>query len=150
MTSEMLLFGLRLLSGGLLLLFVGLLFGVTWREFRMMAGEVEARQRRRGQLILIDSDLTDPANVTPPNGLTYPLLPLTSIGRAPTNTIVLNDAFASAEHVLIVLRSGQWWLEDRGSANGTLLNGEKLEEPTVISSGDVVGIGRIGLKVELD
>src|SRR5215470_10486813 len=83
-------------------------------------------------------------------GATFPLLPLTSLGRAPTNTITLNDTFASGEHALVTLRGGQWWLEDRGSSNGTLLNGYRIEEPVVISTGDVIGVGQVELKLELE
>jgi hypothetical protein len=144
MTPETILFGLRILSGGLLLTFVMLLFLLVWRDYRIVAGEVEARQRRRGKFTIIQSGSDTRL------GTEFPLLPLTSIGRAPINTIVLNDSFASSEHALVVLRGGQWWLEDRGSANGTLLNGEPLEEPTVISSGDVIGIGRVSLKLQLE
>ena len=37
------------------------------------------------------------------------LLPLTSLGRAPTNTIVLNEPFASSEHALVTLRGVWGW-----------------------------------------
>jgi len=39
---------------------------------------------------------------------------------------------------------------DRNSSNGTLLNGELVREPTVISSGDLIGIGQIQFKLELE
>jgi hypothetical protein len=145
MTTDTVLFLLRIISATTLF---GLLIAVLWflwQDFRATAVEVEARKRRQGQLLVVKSE--DP--VTPVN-TSFPLLPLTSIGRAPTNTIVLADNFASAAHALIVLRSGQWWLEDRGSANGTSLNGDPLLEPTVVSSGDVVGIGTIELKLMLE
>ena len=83
-------------------------------------------------------------------GTSFPLLPLTSLGRGPMNTVVLNDTFCSQEHALVTWRGGQWWLEDRNSSNGTRLNGEKIAGPVVVSSGDVIGIGQIALKVELD
>ena len=34
----------------------------------------------------------------------------------------ISDPYASGEHSLVAWRSGQWWLEDRDSRNGTLLN----------------------------
>ena len=118
---------------------------LLWRDYRAVARELELRQRRRGRLVVTHAEGL-PIKV----GAAYPLLPLTSIGRGLTNTIALNDTFASAEHALFTLRGGQWWLEDRGSSNGTLLNGDRLEEPTVISAGDVVSVGRVALRVELD
>ncbi len=80
----------------------------------------------------------------------FPILPLTSLGRAPTNTIHLPDSFASNEHALIAYRSGNWWLEDRNSSNGTLLNGTRISEPVILSSGDLIGIGRITLRLQLE
>ena len=77
----------------------------------------------------------------------FPLLPVTGIGRNPSNTIVIEDDYASGEHVLIALRGQQWWLEDLGSRNGTLLNGQPLVQAAVISAGDVVTIGHTSLKV---
>jgi putative membrane protein len=79
----------------------------------------------------------------------FPLLPITTIGRASSNTIVLDNGYVSTEHVLITRRGDQWWLEDMGSRNGTLLNGVELGESAVISVGDVIGIGQTQFKVEL-
>jgi pSer/pThr/pTyr-binding forkhead associated (FHA) protein len=51
---------------------------------------------------------------------------------------------------MLALRAGQWWLEDRESRNGTLLNGERLHGPAVVSAGDIIGIGEIELRLELE
>lgn len=145
MTPEATLFALRVASGLLLMLFLFALFILIWRDYRATAIEIESRRRQRGRLIVVKAD---GMNIKP--GTAYPLLPLTSVGRAPTNTISLNDTFASGEHALFTLRGGQWWLEDRGSSNGTLLNGYPVEEPTVVSAGDVIGVGRVEMKLELE
>jgi pSer/pThr/pTyr-binding forkhead associated (FHA) protein len=83
-------------------------------------------------------------------GQTYPLLPLTSLGRAPTNSIPIPDDFASGEHCLLALRSGQWWLEDRQSKNGTTINGVPVTQPLIITDGDVIGIGSTRFRLELE
>ncbi len=145
MTPEVILFALRVLSGALLILFMVALFVLLWRDYRGMTLEVESRRRQRGRLVVVKAE-----GIGIKTGTTYPLLPLTSVGRAPTNTISLNDTFASNEHALFTLRGGQWWIEDRGSSNGTLLNGYPVEEPTVISAGDVIGVGRVEMKLELE
>ena len=145
MTLTTVLFMLRVASGLLLLAFMAALSWLLWRDYRAVARELELRQRRRGRLVVTHAE-----GLPLKLGTAYPLLPLTSVGRGLTNTIALNDTFASAEHALFTLRGGQWWLEDRGSSNGTLLNGDRLEEPTVISAGDVVSVGRVALRVELD
>jgi pSer/pThr/pTyr-binding forkhead associated (FHA) protein len=41
-------------------------------------------------------------------------------------------------------------LEDQASRNGTLLNGTRLTGPTVVSAGDVIGVGLTQLKLELE
>ncbi|MCE7945948.1 MAG: FHA domain-containing protein [Chloroflexi bacterium CFX4] len=145
MPQDVILFALRMFASLLLLTFFGAVMVMLWRDFRTASAEVDTRTRKRGRLIVIGVE-----DGGTPSGKSYPLLPLTSLGRAPTNTVILEDSFASGEHALITLRDGQWWLEDRGSSNGTLLNGYLVEEPVVLSTGDVIAVGRIALKLELD
>lgn len=142
----MLLLALRILTSLLLVGFLAGVFVVLWRDYQAAAGAVSLRTRHRGRLVVIHSDDDDVALP----GTAYPLLPLTSLGRGPANTIVLLDSFCSQEHAVVSWRSGQWWLEDRRSSNGTLLNGQIVIEPVVVSSGDVIGIGQVQLKLELD
>jgi len=145
MQYDAILLALRLLASTCLLFFFGALIVMLWRDLRAAHDEMETRTRKRGRLVVIGVE-----NENVPSGKSYPLLPLTSLGRAPTNTVILEDSFASGEHALITLRDGQWWLEDRGSSNGTLLNGYRVEEPVVLSAGDIISIGRVALKLELD
>lgn len=145
MPQDALLLALRLLASALLLIFFGIVILLLWRDLHVARAEVETRTRQRGRLVIIG---VEEGNL--PIGKSYPLLPLTSLGRSPTNTVILEDSFASAEHALITLRDGQWWLEDRGSSNGTLLNGYLVEEPVVLSAGDIITIGRVTLKLELE
>ena len=53
--------------------------------------------------------------------------PVTKLGRAAENTIVLDGTFVSAEHAVIVQRDGGWWLTDRGSTNGTAVNDRPVQ-----------------------
>jgi pSer/pThr/pTyr-binding forkhead associated (FHA) protein len=73
---------------------------------------------------------------------------VTSIGRSPGNTIVIPDTYASSQHALLTWREGQWWLADQNSRNGTTLNGAAIQNPTIVSSGDVIGVGRMQLRLE--
>jgi hypothetical protein len=136
---------LRVVSGSLLLLFLAALFVMMWRDFRVISFEISTRTRPQGHLVVINTSETGPKT-----GSTFPLLPLTSLGRSPTNTIVLEDAFISGEHATITLRSGRWWLEDRGSSNGTQLNGYRIRESVIVSTGDIISVGQIDLKLELE
>ena len=83
-------------------------------------------------------------------GAVFPLQPVTSIGRSPVNTIIVPDTYASGQHALLIWREGQWWLEDQDSRNGTLLNDVRISSPTVVSAGDIIGVGRTKLKLELE
>lgn len=143
MSTEYILLALRVITAALLLSFLVTLFFFLWRDYKVAASAMMQSQRQRGRLIVVQSDDGVAGN-------SYPLLPLTSLGRSPTNTIVLKEPFASQEHALVTWRGGQWWLEDRDSSNGTRLNDELIHEPVVISAGDVIGIGRVELKLELE
>jgi pSer/pThr/pTyr-binding forkhead associated (FHA) protein len=140
---DVLLLILRLVAGALLLLFMAAVLVMLWRDFQAAALALGEPGRQRGRLVVVRGEGVRV-------GTAFTLLPLTSLGRAPTNTIVLNDTFCSQEHAWIMRRDGQWWLEDRGSSNGTRLNGERISEPVVLSSGDVIGIGRLELRFELE
>ncbi len=144
MSTDLILLVLRIVGAALLLGFMAAIFSVLWRDYHVTAAAASEEKRQRGRLVVIGShDGSAPQD-------SYPLLPLTSLGRSPTNTIVLHDTFCSQEHALVTRRGGQWWLEDRNSSNGTLLNGERINEPVVVSSGDVIGIGQVQLKLELE
>ncbi|HVO72278.1 MAG TPA: FHA domain-containing protein [Aggregatilineaceae bacterium] len=145
MTLDVLLLILRAAAGIMLFLFLMALFVMIYRDYRAVSREIDTRTRRRGRLIVASDGGT---GLKP--GTIYPLLPYTSLGRALSNTIALNDSFASAEHATVTLRGGQWWLEDRGSSNGTVLNGYRIQEPVVLSAGDVIAVGRVEFKLELE
>ncbi len=145
-TNEFALFLLRLASGLLLIAMLAALIIVMWRDYRSATTQLEAARRTYGRLVL----LQEIDGVYTPSMTTYPLLPLTSIGRSPTNTILIDDTFASGEHALLALRSGMWWLEDRQSRNGTTLNNIPVTETVIVTDGDIIGIGRMRFKIELE
>lgn len=139
---DILLLVLRFLFAALLYAFLAVILFTVWRELRQTAqGEV---LHAEGHLTVLQAESESLAP-----GTTFPLQVVTSIGRSPTNTISLPDTFASARHALLTWREGQWWLEDQDSRNGTLLNDARIHTLTVISAGDVIGIGRTQLKLEL-
>ena len=70
-----------------------------------------------------------------------------SIGRAPTNQLVLADEKVSRKHA-IVHRQGEheYWLVDLGSSNGSYLDGRRVSQPVVLRDGSVVRIGSSTLR----
>jgi pSer/pThr/pTyr-binding forkhead associated (FHA) protein len=147
---DLLLLLLRVLLAAALYLFLGAVLFMLWRDLRR-SGEIDpSMPRRYGRLVVVGMEVEEQdAEQALQLGMTFPLQPVTSLGRSAVNVVTVLDAYASAEHALLVWRGGQWWLEDRGSRNGTTLNAETIHGPTVVSGGDVIGIGRVQLKVEL-
>ncbi len=72
-----------------------------------------------------------------------------TVGRDPGCDIPLLDETVSARHAHLTYHHGQWWLEDLTSTNGTKLNDLRITTPTVITSGDEIRCGSIGLSISL-
>jgi hypothetical protein len=144
MPLDVLLLIFRIATALALYVFLAMLLFWLWRDVRVGASQMTSAQRRFGRLVVVASE-----GASLEVGDAFPLLARTMLGRAPTNTVVLPDTSVSMEHAHLVLRGGQWWLEDRGSRNGTTLNDVPVEESVVLSTDDVIGIGRVRLRIEL-
>ena len=77
----------------------------------------------------------------PAIGMSFPLTAAVTLGRAAQNAIALHDQYASSHHAIIFLQDGKRILRDRGSTNGTLHNGQRLEGDVELKPGDRVTIG---------
>ena len=62
------------------------------------------------------------------------------LGRHPDCQIVLDAAAVSRRHARILREDGQFLIEDLGSRNGTLVNGEKIEGRKTLHTGDRIVI----------
>ncbi len=70
-------------------------------------------------------------------------LRICGFGRSMSNNVVLTDSMASRDHAMIRRNAtGHCILNDLGSTNGTWLNGRVVTTPTLLTSGDVIQIGR--------
>ena len=67
------------------------------------------------------------------------------IGRQTTCDIVIADHYVSRVHAEIRLVQGTWHIDDRGSTNGTRVNGTVIVEPTKLVSGDVIAFGAVNI-----
>ncbi len=142
MAGEILLLILRILLALLLYAFLAALLFLLWRDLRRSAGR-ETVPREEMRLVIVTA-----GERGPDPGTIFPLQEVNSLGRAPSSTICLPDPFVSAHHALITWREGHWWLEDLGSKNGTTLNDEPVNRPTVVDVGDLIGIGQVVLRIE--
>jgi len=72
------------------------------------------------------------------------------IGRDDTCEIQLNDETVSNQHARLWFRNKQWWIEDLLSTNGTFLNDERIESPTILISGDEIRAGKVLLLIDIE
>lgn len=73
-----------------------------------------------------------------------------SIGRDPSNDIVINDAEVSRKHARLLVQDEGYALEDLGSTNGTFINGLRLAAPLVLQPGDMILLGEnVSMSFEL-
>lgn len=69
------------------------------------------------------------------------------VGRSPGADIVVGANFVSGRHARFSLIGKDLVLEDLGSTNGTMLNGQRITEPAGLREGDIVSIGNVDIKV---
>ena len=139
---EIFVLGLRIAFIVLLYLFLFMVMRTVVRDLRHAApAEVAQPKSRYGKLVVVEAGRS---RLTP--GTIYTLQAVTSLGRKPSNTIILEDDFVSSEHSLISWRDGRPWLEDVASTNGTFLNGTEVTRPVAVSEGDIIGVGGVRFK----
>ena len=66
-----------------------------------------------------------------------------TLGRAPTNHVVIHDERASRLHAEIIPTPTGWSIRDLASRNGTFLGKSPLDVERVLAPGDVFSIGRL-------
>ena len=71
-----------------------------------------------------------------------------ALGRDAGNDIALPDEAASARHAKLDVEDGEWWIEDLGSTNGTLVNGVRISKREKLRLGDEIAIGRVAMRLE--
>ncbi|KPK06063.1 MAG: hypothetical protein AMJ64_10060 [Betaproteobacteria bacterium SG8_39] len=83
------------------------------------------------------------------DGLVLKEIPLgkerTTIGRKPSNDIQIDNLAVSGEHAVIVTIMNDSFLEDLGSTNGTIVNGNPVKKH-FLQNNDVIELGKYKLK----
>jgi len=66
---------------------------------------------------------------------------IVSIGRDPSNDLVLSDAMVSRRHAILERRGEQYVIRDNSSSNGTMVNGDRVLSEQALRDGDLIAIG---------
>lgn len=132
---------LRIVMAIALYYFLGRALLTLWQELRQQAGNLALQKHSGINLdIVIGQDQTTPHRFTKDEIV---------IGRERNCDLPLTDEAVSAHHAYITFHHRQWWLEDLNSTNGTFLNHEKLNMPTVLTSGDEINCGGTVIRVRI-
>ena len=71
------------------------------------------------------------------------------IGRDQSSEIVLDDPEVSDEHVLILCGDNKILLQDELSANGTFVNGNKIDSRIELKDNDEIKVGKTSFKIKI-
>jgi hypothetical protein len=72
-----------------------------------------------------------------------------TLGRSRECDVMLDDPNVSRTHAELRPRGGSWVLTDLGSTNGSSINGQRIDAPTVVKPGDEIELGTSLMKFEL-
>ena len=131
--SATILLALRIILIAVLFGFISWAFWLLWRDLRMQSATLTRPRLPSIQLTSIDA---------PPQAKLF-TRPQIMVGRDPAAELYLEDKTISARHARLYFEDTQWWVEDLGSTNGTLLNQEQVLEPVVLASGDRLQFGQV-------
>lgn len=131
---------LRLAFVGLIYVFFFIVIRALWRDLR---STVSTAGTPLGRLVVLASPEGQPEA-----GTSIPLDAVTTLGRDVNNTIMVDDAFVSADHAMLTFRGRVWFLEDRRSTNGTFLNGQPVQGEIPMGYGDEIQLGAVRLRLE--
>ena len=69
------------------------------------------------------------------------------VGRGSDAAIRLDDDYVSTRHARIAASGDQWFVEDLGSTNGTYIGTVRITQPTTLTLGTQVRIGKTILEL---
>ncbi len=131
---------LRVLTVAALYAFLGWAIYVLWQN--LVAVE-PTNKRSKIPMISLYSD-------RPPQPQEYQFKqPEVGIGRSSTVDCTVDAETVSLRHARLIFQHNQWWVEDLRSTNGTFLNGEAVNSPMVITTGDILTFGDVDFLVAI-
>ncbi len=131
------------------ILFLIVLYLFLFWSFRSVGRTVRDTHQERGGAA---PGLAKPPHfkIVEPKAHSGTLIPIENgmlIGRDESCTIQLQDQYVSSIHTKVFARGDDFFVEDGGSTNGTIVNRKRITEPTRIRRGDTVQIGRTVMEV---
>jgi hypothetical protein len=126
------------------------LFGFLAYIARSMRGHVVGPPvTERGSKTPLDLSSAPPAPMptlhisTPDDGEdTYSLDKNLLIGRGSDANVQIDDEYASERHAFLTVEGSRIWLEDLGSTNGTIADGQQVDGKVEIARDSVLIVGR--------
>lgn len=76
-------------------------------------------------------------------------LPMT-IGRGSKADLIISHPTVSREHCKLTEIKGELLVTDNNSSNGVFVDGEKIEKPTIVRSGQILAIGPLTFRAEYE
>lgn len=70
-----------------------------------------------------------------------------TVGRHPANLLHIPNVTVSGSHAKIIIAGENLIIQDLRSTNGTLLNGQRLDAPTILRHGDILHFGTVMFQV---
>lgn len=139
--SAILVLILRVMLAACLYGFLALAIFSLWREFKDTNQLISERRVPIVILELLGEYPPQPRQFTQPE---------ITIGRESSCDFMISDETVSAHHARLKYHHNQWWVEDLSSTNGSFLNGERTDLPTIIISGDDLRCGQQHLTLTIN
>jgi pSer/pThr/pTyr-binding forkhead associated (FHA) protein len=86
----------------------------------------------------------------PGAGQVHPVEGTVTIGRGHGADLVLSDRAVSRQHAAVSLEGVTLVVEDLDSSNGTWVNGDRIEDPRRLGTGDLIRVGDSELRVRIE
>ena len=80
-------------------------------------------------------------------GVNIPIKEPITVGRSPEADIVIGSGYVSSMHAKFSLMGQNLFVEDLGSANGTMINRKHINGPQSLKNNDVVNCGDVAIRV---
>ncbi len=144
LTFDQFLLILRIAMIAVLYLFILQVVLVSRRDLNMAVQYQSAQPAKQviGHLTVMDSGTT---KLNP--GRRFDIFTDMTLGRGPTNTVILESTVVSGENTRIYYENKSLWIEDLGSKNGTFVNEQRLTSPRALKLNDVIRVGDVRFKI---